>query len=149
MPRPRDERGSGLIEFVWLGLILLLPMVYVVLSVFAVQRAAFATTAASRAAGRAYVLAPSDAAGLAQARLAAMQAYVDQGLPGGDAVIGVSCTPAPADCHRGGSVVTVVVSTRAALPLLPAVLGRAAPGVSLDATFVVPAGQYREGSDAS
>lgn len=146
--RIRDERGSGLIEFVWLALILLVPLVYVVLSVFAVQRGAFATTAAARAAGRAYVLAAGDTAGLDQARAAARQAYVDQGLPGDDVALSVTCTSAPAPCHRGGSVVTVVVSTTVALPLLPAILRGGAPGVSLDASFVVPVGQYQEVADA-
>lgn len=127
----------------WLGLILLLPLVYVVVSVFAVQRAAFATTAAARAAGRAYVLAPDDATGLAQAKEAASQAYADQGLPGAGLAVDVTCTPAPHRCHQGGSVVRVVITSSAPLPLLPAILGRRTPGISLDASFVVPVGQYQ------
>lgn len=145
--RIRDERGSGLIEFVWLGLILLVPLVYVVVSVFAAQRGAFATTSAARAAGRAYVLAPTDAAGVAQAEAAARQAYADQGLPGDDVTLEVSCDPMPGHCHRGGSVVTVVVRSRVALPLLPSILGHGAPGIALDASFVVPVGQYQEAPD--
>jgi len=140
--------GSGLIEVTWLGLILLVPLVYVLLSAFAVQRGAFATTAAARAAGRAYALAPTDEVGLAQGTAAARQAYADQGLPAEGISVEVTCAPTPHRCHQGGSVVTVVVASRVALPLLPPILGRRAPGVGLDATFVVPFGHYQEAAGA-
>ena len=55
-------------------------MVWIVLSVFEVQRGAFGVTAAARAAGRAYALAPDDAAGKQQATAAAAVAMADQGL---------------------------------------------------------------------
>ena len=61
--RRRDEHGSALVELVWLGLLLLVPMLWIVLSVFEVQRGAFAVSAAARAAGRAYALAPTDVDG--------------------------------------------------------------------------------------
>ncbi len=48
-----DEGGSALVELTWLGIVLLLPMVWIVLSVFEVQRGAFGVTAAARSAGRA------------------------------------------------------------------------------------------------
>nr|MBA2738363.1 hypothetical protein [Nocardioidaceae bacterium] len=61
MRRARSERGSALVEFTWLCLLLLVPMVYLLLAAMDVQRASYAATAASRAAGRAYVLAPDTA----------------------------------------------------------------------------------------
>jgi len=50
---PRGERGTALVEFTWLGVLLLVPLVYVMLSVFEVQRGAYAVSAASRSAARA------------------------------------------------------------------------------------------------
>jgi Flp pilus assembly protein TadG len=50
--RRRSERGSALVEVTWLPILLLVPLLYVVLAVFEVQRAAFAVNAATRAAGR-------------------------------------------------------------------------------------------------
>jgi Flp pilus assembly protein TadG len=141
--RARDDRGSGLVELAWLALILIVPLVYVVLTVFAVQRGAFATDAAARAAGRAYALAPSDAAGEVRARSAVAQALADQGLPGEDWSLEIDCTPQPDRCHQGGSVVTVVVHTRVGLPLLPRILGHGGGTVALDATDRVPVGQYQ------
>ena len=41
--RRRGERGSALVELTWLGILLLVPLIWIVLSVFEVQRGAFAT----------------------------------------------------------------------------------------------------------
>ena len=43
----RDESGSALVEVVWLGILLMVPLVYVMLSVFDVQRGAFGVSAAA------------------------------------------------------------------------------------------------------
>lgn len=142
--RTRDERGSAVVEFTWLGLLLLVPLMWIVLSAFEVQRGAFATTGAARAAGRAFALAPDDATGRARAEAAARQAYADQGLAGAPVEVTITCTPYPASCHSGTSVVTVVVRSRVELPLLPDVLGGGAPTFRLDATHRVPIGRYVE-----
>lgn len=138
----RDERGSGLIDLAWTTLILLVPIVYVVITLFDVQRGAFAAGAAARAAGRAYVLAPTDAAGRVRALAAAEQAFADQGQNAGGLSVEVSCTPDPRQCHSGGSVVTVVVHARADLPLLPRILGHQPASIGLSATHREPVGQY-------
>src|SRR5690606_26178576 len=75
----RDERGSGIVEFVWLGIVLLVPMIWIVISVFEVQRGAFAVSSAARAASRAYALAPDEQTGLARAREVAEFTLKDQG----------------------------------------------------------------------
>lgn len=140
----RDERGSALVEFTWLAVILIVPLVWIVLSVFEVQRGAFATSAAARAAGRAYALAPDDATGLQRANAAARQVLADQGAAGQQARVSVTCEPAPESCHVGTSVITVVVSSSVALPMAPEVLGRQAASFALSATHRVPIGQYVE-----
>lgn len=145
MRRRRGDRGSALVELSWLGVLLVLPVVWIVLSVFEVQRGAFGVTAAARAASRAYVLAPNDATGLRRAREAARVALADQGV----AVVPrvrVTCTPYPGDCHGGGSVVTVAVHSAVALPLMPPVLGGRRPSFALDASQTVPVGQFQEGA---
>jgi Flp pilus assembly protein TadG len=142
--RRRDESGSALVELVWLGILLLVPLVWFVLSVFEVQRGAFATTGAARAAGRAFVLAPDDASGRERAQAAARQAFADQGIAGVPVEVTISCAPYPTSCHSGTSVVTVVVRSRVDLPLLPDVLGGGAPTFRLDATHRVPVGRYVE-----
>jgi hypothetical protein len=133
-----------LVEITWLGIILLLPLVWILLSVFAVQRGAFAVSGAARAAGRAYVLAPSDSIGVERAHAAARQVLADQGLADAPLTVSVSCTPYPHACHSGTSVVTVRIASSVRIPLLPVILGSGSPRFALDATQVVPVGQYQE-----
>jgi Flp pilus assembly protein TadG len=142
--RARDERGSALVELTWLGVLLLIPMLWIVLSVFEVQKGAFGVSGAARAAGRAYALAPNDALGQARAEAAAQRALADQGLPDVPVDVTVSCRPYPQNCHQGTSVITVRVASRVDLPLLPDVLGGGAPSFALDASHTVPIGQYQE-----
>lgn len=142
--RRRNERGSALVELIWLGILLLVPLLWIVLSVFEVQKGAFAVSTAARAAGRAYALAPNDAVGQARAEAVVRQALVDQGLEDAPVTIRVTCSPFPADCHRGTSVITVRVSSGVDLPMLPDVLGGGAPSFALDASHTVPIGQYQE-----
>ena len=141
MPDRRAEAGSVVIEVVWLAVLLLVPLVYVVLAVFEVQRGAFAATAAARAAGRAYVLAPSAVEGEMRARAASRVAFADQGVDGGQSGMTVTCRPR---CLEPGSVVQVRVSHQVPLPLLPRVLGGQAPSLRVEAEHTVPYGSFRE-----
>ena len=145
----RDERGTALVELTWLGVLLLVPMLWIVLSVFDVQRGAFGVSGAARAAGRAYALAPNDALGQTRAEHAARQALADQGLRDAPVSVTVTCTPYPHNCHQGTSMITVRVASRVDLPLLPEVLGGQAPSFALDASHTVPIGQYQEADRAT
>lgn len=142
--RRRDEDGSALIEVTWLGILLMVPLVYIVLSVFDVQRGAFGVTAGARAAARAYALAPDQATGEVRADAAARLALRDQGLDADSAKVEVSCTPNPADCLQHGSVVTVDLYTRVDLPLLPSMLGGDTPSFRLSGHHRVPVGTFVE-----
>ncbi|GAA1789330.1 hypothetical protein GCM10009795_038870 [Nocardioides hankookensis] len=142
--RHRGEDGSALVELSWLGILLLVPLLWIVVSVFEVQRGAFAVSGAARAAGRAYALAPTDAEGRARAEAAARQALSDQGVDDAPLDVEITCSPYPDDCHAGTSVITVVVSSRVDLPLMPAMLGGDAPSFALDSTHSVPIGQFQE-----
>ena len=148
MTSPYDERGSALVELSWLGILLILPLLWIVMSVFEVQRGAFGVSAAARAAARAYALAPDDAAGVVRARQAARVALDDQGVHGVTPDVRVTCSPYPDNCHQGTSVITVSVHSRVVLPLMPSALGGNRPSFALDATQTVPIGQFQEVTDA-
>jgi len=140
----RGERGSAVVEFSWLALLLLVPLMYVMLAVFDVQRAAYGATAAARAAGRAFVIVP---AGLtedearAHAFEAARLAMADQGVDLGRGEVSIRCEPA---CLEPGSTVTVELETEVALPLIPDVLGGDRPAIRISASHTEPYGDYRE-----
>ena len=140
----RDQRGSAVVELAWLGILLVLPVLWIVMSVFQVQRGAFGVSTAARAAARAYALAPDDATGLVRARQAARVALDDQGVHAVGPDVRVTCTPYPADCHQGTSVITVSVHSRVVLPMMPSALGGSRPSFALDATQTVPIGQFQE-----
>lgn len=142
--RERDERGSGLVEVIWMGVLLLLPLLWIVVSVFEVQRGSFGVSGAARAAARAYALAPNDVAGEQRATAVARQALADQGLTDVPVRVRVTCTPYPRNCHSGTSVITVRIESSVELPLLPDVLGGGAPSFRLSADHTVPIGRYRE-----
>jgi hypothetical protein len=112
----KDADGSAIVEFVWLAVLLLVPLLYVVLTAVTVQRAAFGVTTAAREAGRAYATAGSDAAGEDLAEAAVRLAMSDQGvdwLPDGRVV---SC----GDCsYAAGSAFDVDLQARVRLPLVP------------------------------
>ena len=118
---PADD-GSAVVEYVGLSVVLLLPLVYLLLTVFDVQRSAFAAGQAAREAGRAFATAGSTAAGLRRSQVAADLAYAGQGLPGPAIVTfaapGSSCRASPTAVHPrlvAGS--SYVVCVRLAVPL--------------------------------
>jgi hypothetical protein len=142
--RSRDEGGTALIEVTWLSILLLVPLVYVVLTVFDVQRSAFGVNGAARAAGRAYSLAPEESVAMARARSAAAVALRDQHLDLGDGSLTVSCHPAPGNCLSPGSTIDVRVRMQVPLPLAPTALGGNTPTVRVEASHSVAYGTFRE-----
>lgn len=142
--RPCREQGSALVEFTWLAILLMVPLLYVVLTVFEVQRAAFGVSSAARSAARSFTQAPSENAANGHALVAAGIALSDQGLEDAHRSLDIRCTPDPANCLAPGSVVTVVVGYAVPLPLLPPALGSERPSVRVEAEHTVPYGTYRE-----
>jgi Flp pilus assembly protein TadG len=140
----RDEQGSALVEVVWLTVLLLVPLVYVLLAAFDVQRAAYGVSGAARAAARAYSLSPDEGSAPARARAAAAVALQDQRVPADDVFLQVSCRPAPDNCLAPGSEVSVDVRYQVPLPLVPRALGGGRPSVRVEASHTVAYGTYRE-----
>ncbi|MCW2831084.1 MAG: hypothetical protein JWP31_1776 [Aeromicrobium sp.] len=141
-PSPqRGSDGSATVEFIWLILLLLVPLVYVLVAVFDAQRASYGVSTASRSAARAFLQSPDVASGEARARVAARVALDDQGLE--PAAVRITCLPSPADCLTPGSSVRVVVRTTQPLPLTPSALGSQLAGITVDSTHTEPYGTFR------
>lgn len=131
MTGQRGERGSAVVEFVWLSVILLVPFTTLLVAGFDVQRAAFGVSAASKSAARAFVLAPDEATAHARAQAAISVALADHGLEASR--VHIMCRPVDA-CLQPGSSVRVRVHVRASLASL-----------NVDATHVERFGAYRQG----
>ena len=128
----RDE-GSASIEFITVGILMLVPTVYLVIALSAIQSASFAVEGAARQASRVFVQAETVAQGQAAASRAIAVTLADYGLDVADAKVVITCRPNPADCLTRRGFVTVTISTVAPLPLFPAVLEADIPlGVPID-----------------
>lgn len=115
-----DERGSASLEFVTVGVILLVPLVYLVLAVAAIQSAAMAVEGTARHAARMYVQASNDKDGRAAIDRAVTIGLADYGIDSTRATVRVVCTRP--ECLTAGGRVTVHIEANAALPLVPSLL---------------------------
>ena len=124
--RLAEERGSALVEFVFVALVVFVPLVYIVAGFSAVQRGVFAATAAAREAGRAMATAPDPATGQARAEQAVRLAVEDQSVRTTD--VRLAYAPAGAGCDAAGAYsptlapgerFTVCVTVTVRIPLLP------------------------------
>ena len=97
----RGERGSALVEFVFIALVVFVPLVYVVAGFSAVQRGVFASTAAAREAGRAIGTAPDVATGMARAEDAARIAVEDQSVEATDVRLAYAAAGVPCESAGG------------------------------------------------
>jgi hypothetical protein len=125
MPRSRrctDDRGSASLEFVTVGVILLIPLVYLVLTMAAIQAGALAAEGAARQAARVFVQSANLGSAQASAATAVEFALADHGVDPDSASIVVTCRPSPGACLTRRGFVTVTVDFSVPLPLAPAVL---------------------------
>lgn len=120
------DRGSASLEFLTVGVLLLVPLVYLVLALAAVQGGALAVEGAARQAARVAVTAPRGGAADAAVERAVTIALADYGIDAGEASVVVRCDRV--DCSESGARVSVSVIARVALPLVPDVLALSAIG---------------------
>lgn len=135
------EAGSASVEFVLVGLLLLVPVAYLLLAALQVQRTTFGVVEGARSAGRAYVTAPSAGVAETAARSALDVALGDQGVDADRARLRIVCSEHP--CLTPSATVEVEVETDVPLPFVPAFLGRFSVRVS--AVHVETVDPYRAG----
>jgi Flp pilus assembly protein TadG len=141
MRRLSGDEGNALVEFTYLAVLLMVPLVYVLITVFLVQRAAFGTTEAARQGARAFARSDDATVGQQRADDAIALALRDQGVTSGD---DVSITCEVGDCPGPGSRVRVTVTYYVKLPVLGAVFGKANEGaIKVQATHVEFADVYK------
>lgn len=136
----RPDDGSATIEFVFLVVALIVPIAYILITVLALQRAAYGATQAAREAARGYVTTPDGGDGETRARAAATLALADQGLDHGAVTITFECTASP--CLTPTAQLTVRVTTTVALPWVPDVLGQPAAAIPVVASHTETVDPY-------
>jgi Flp pilus assembly protein TadG len=136
------QRGSAVVEFTFLGLLLMVPVVYFIITVGQIQGGSFAVVGAADQAAKVFVTQPDASSGRVAAEQATMLALADYGHPAGNASVEIHCDSG-GDCMAAGSAVTVTVRLTVPLPFVP--FGEAlrlnASQLSASATQVV--GRFR------
>lgn len=112
----RDE-GSAVVEFTFLALLLMVPLVYFIITVGQIQGGSFAVVGAADQAAKVFVAQPDAPAAQAAAEQAAVIALADFGHDAGQARVSTRCDPA--DCQAAGTAVTVTVNLTVPLPFVP------------------------------
>jgi hypothetical protein len=129
-----SEEGSAIVEFLGVGLLLLIPLIYLILTLGELQAATFAVHGGAREAARMLVTAPNVEQGVADAQAAVDLALADQGFSGG--TLHLSC--ATNDCFVAGGTVVIEVGLDVPLPWMPDFVQGAVPLViPVSATYPV------------
>lgn len=112
-------------------MLLLVPLVYLILTLSTIQAGVFAAEGAARQAARVFVQSPTIAQGSERANNALHFALADHGLSAEAATMTLTCTPNPSVCLTRSGFVTVTVVVRVSLPLAP-------PALDISTPFAVP-----------
>ena len=135
-----DDRGSSLVEFLVVGVAVLVPVVYLALAVTSIQAQVLAGTQAVREAGRAFSTATTVAEGRTRAMAATRLAFLDHAIDPPAKGLRITCVGGP--CLSPGSAVDVRLSWAVPLPWVP-IADAEGPALPLGAEHVVPIDDYR------
>ena len=127
--RPSSDDGNAMIEFVFVAVLVLIPLVYLIVAVATVQRARLAATNAARDVGRAVATSNTLSEAPARAQAALKISLANEGLTPND--VELRYVAANADCQTGpatepslaaGAEFRVCVIRHQHLPAVPSIL---------------------------
>ena len=138
----RGEGGTAVVEFIFLAVLLMVPLIYLVMLLARLQAGAYAASAGAREPGRAFVTATSEGAAPGRAEAAARIAFEDQGCRDGQAALSLTCDGSP--CLRPEGRITMVSRVTVPLPLVPAFARGVVPlEVPMTASHVAVVDRFR------
>jgi hypothetical protein len=124
LSEPDDgERGSAALEFILVGLLLLVPLVYLIVSLGMIQGQSLGAEAGARHIARALSTSENPESARRSADLILRSVIDEYALDAGTVDVAFECRPAGGSCPDAGSTLIVTVRTRVGLPLVPPVLG--------------------------
>jgi len=115
--RSEYDRGSASIEFIVVGVAIILPLIYIAITVLTLNAAQFASNQAAREGARAFVTSTSNSSANQRASTAANQAFADYGLTESESQIAITCDHI--SCLTPGGSIHVQVTTQVPLPFVP------------------------------
>ena len=141
LERASRERGSAVIEFIVIGVLVMIPLAYISMCVMRVQAASVASSLAVREAGRAFVSADTVAEAQTRAMVAARLALADQGFDLPASSLSFRCSTGR--CLDPQTSVHVQLEWSVDLPWMPDFLGEARTSIPLTARRTMPVDAYR------
>ncbi|GAA1848915.1 TadE family protein [Microbacterium koreense] len=130
-PSLRDEQGSAALEFIVGGLVLLVPVVYLVVALGMIQQQALGVESGARHVARAISTATDAAEADRRARSVLESITREYGIDASRLALNIDCGQSVGGCPRAGATIVVTIQSEVALPLVPPVL-------DLDRVAVVP-----------
>lgn len=118
-----DERGSAALEFIFAGVILLVPIVYLIVVLGTVQGQSLGAESAARHIARAVATADGPASADDRAARVRDAVIAEYGMDPDAVDIAIECTNGSGACPGAGRTLAVRVTTSVTLPLVPPVLG--------------------------
>lgn len=140
---PAAEDGNTIVEFVVLAAALLIPSLYLVLTLGSVQAAAFAADTIARDAARIHAVQTDPDQAAMRTQQYAVMVLEDYRLDAED-VVEIRCSEDP--CSSPGGTVRAQVRIPVPIPGLGPILGETGP-VAVGASHAVPVDQYRADSE--
>lgn len=137
----KEDEGNAILEFVVLSAALLIPSLYLVLTLGNVQAAVFAADTISRDVARIHATETDPQRAAERSARHTEMVLEDHGLPPRD-VVTLSCSEDP--CATPGGTVSAQVRIGVPVPGLGPVLGETGP-VVVGASHAVPVDLYRAG----
>lgn len=137
-----DDSGSASLEFVTVGLILLVPLVYLIVALGSIQSQALGAETAARQLARTIASSSDRATADARTQRVVDAIVAEYGIDRSTLDVQVQCaTPGP--CPAAGAMLSVTVTAEVPLPLVPPVLGLdQATRVPVTATGVQKVSRY-------
>lgn len=118
-----DDEGSAALEFITVGVILLVPLVYLIIALGAIQEQTLGVEAAARHTARAIATAPDAETAARRGDAVLTGVIAEYGLDAGEVDVTLSCAPVGSGCPAAGATLIVSVNARVRLPLIPPLFG--------------------------
>jgi hypothetical protein len=138
------DRGSAAVEFIAIGVLLMVPLVYLVVAMGRIQAASFAADSSAREAARAFVTTADEVEGRRRAVAAVRLGLLDQGFTDPQEADLVLECETPTACLTPGDRIRVRVEVRVVLPGVPSFVDNAfSTAVTVRAGHVAVVDEFR------
>ena len=117
------DAGSAALEFILVSLVLLVPIVYLIVALGAIQGQSLGVETGARQIARTIASAPDTVTADQRAERVLAAIVTEYGLDPSAVDVDVRCADTSPDCPAAGALLSVTVRTEIPLPLVPPILG--------------------------